>query len=238
MRGSSCRVNREASRWSKARQPEARATASANIKGGSDVAQPRVVLCCPGNTSPAQPYPALSPSPLALTPHHDRILSQRSLAGGYEAYIPSPSDPEQRTQNRPRDRRYMLDIYFYREFMGHINDGDTPPSHISNDRLVMKSANGVPSLEEHAKFAAACAARDMGPIPRPDLRENKDVVLLCQGQWDYLASIYGGGPALECLCVSARRGDGNHTHPTPSPAGLYLVAHSTHLLIYLRIHAP
>ena len=105
----------------------------------------------------------------------------------------------------------MVDIYFYREFMGHINDGDTPPSHISNDRLVMKSANGVPSLEEHAKFAAARAARDMGPIPRPDLRENKDVVLLCQGQWDYLASIYGGGPALECLCVSARRGDGNHT---------------------------
>jgi hypothetical protein len=99
LRGSSCRVNREASRWSKARQPEARATASANIKGGSDVAQPRVVLCCPGNTSPAQPYPILSPSPRALTPHHDRILSQHSLAGGYEAYIPSPSDPEQRTKS-------------------------------------------------------------------------------------------------------------------------------------------
>jgi hypothetical protein len=131
----------------------------------------------------------------------------------------------------PRDRRYMVDIYFYREFMGHINDGDAPPSRISNDRLVMKSANGVPSLEEHAKFAAACAARDMDPIPRPGLMENKDLVLLCQEQWDYLASIYRGGPALECLCVSARRGDGKPpthppTHPpTPSPVGMYFAAH-------------
>lgn len=111
----------------------------------------------------------------------------------------------------------MVDIYFYREFMGHITEGGPPPSHISNDRLVMKSANGVPSLEDHAKFAAACAVRGLGPVPRPGLRENKDMVFVCEEHWKYLTSIYQGGPALQCRCVFARRGKKKILPTPPAP---------------------